>query len=106
MMRLVSMPMSWAVSGSCAVACMARPVREVRMKKARAAMHSGAAMIRKTSPLWMLMEPRWYGPKPSCGKTRALLASGYQLKTACWRARDRPMAVMRGARRGAPRSGR
>lgn len=63
-------------------------------------------MMTKTLPLWMLTEPMWTGPKGSWGNLRSFLAFGYQLKTTCWRASDRPMAVMSGARRGAPRSGR
>lgn len=56
----------------------------------------GATMMRKKSPLWMRMSPRWKGPNGSWGKTRADLALGNQLKTACCRASESPMAVMRG----------
>ena len=54
MMRSVLMPISFAVSGSCAVACMARPVRVLATKKPRTIMQIGAAMSRKTSPRWMV----------------------------------------------------
>lgn len=63
-------------------------------------------MMTKTLPLWMLTEPMCTGPKGSCGNLMSFFASGYQLKTSCWSASERPMAVMSGARRGAPRSGR
>jgi hypothetical protein len=69
-------------------------------------MLTGAAIKRKMSPVWMVTLPRWKGPPGIWGKVRADLASGYQAQTACCRARERPMAVMSGARRGAVRSGR
>ncbi len=75
MMRLVSMPMSCAVSGSWAVACMARPVRLLRTKKARADMHTMAATTRKMSASLMVTEPMsWVVSRP--GKARARSASG------------------------------
>ncbi len=92
---LVSMPMSWAVSGSSAVACMARPVRDMLTKRARAAMQSGAATMTKSEPLLTLMDPMCQGPA-WIWESAVSLAFGYQLKTACWSARERPMAVMRG----------
>ena len=80
MMRSVLMPMSLAVSGSCAVACMARPVRVLATKKPRAIMQTGAAMRRKRSPRWTVA-PRMSKASPlNWGKARAFLASGYQLQ--------------------------
>lgn len=66
----------------------------------------GAATSRKMSPVWMVTLPISKGPPSMCGKLMDSLASGYHAHTACWRARERPMAVMRGARRGAVRRGR
>lgn len=63
-------------------------------------------MMTKRSPLLKLMEPMCQGPASIWGKTRASVALGYQLRTASWRARESPMAVMSGARRGAFLSGR
>lgn len=69
-------------------------------------MLTGAAMNRKMSPVWMVTLPISKGPPGISGKLMDSLAPGYQAQTACWRARERPMAVMSGARRGAVRRGR
>ena len=69
-------------------------------------MQIGAATRRKMSPVWMVTLPISKGPPVISGKLTDFLASGYQAQTACWSAMERPMAVMRGARRGALRRGR
>ena len=69
-------------------------------------MQTTAGDDQEESPLWIATEPRWKGPPGSCGNGGLAWPSGYKTQTACWRARERPMAVMSGASRGALRRGR
>ena len=69
-------------------------------------MQTGAAMRTKRSPRWMLAPKMSKASPLNWGKGRSFVASGYHFQTACWSARERPIAVISGASRGAVRSGR
>jgi hypothetical protein len=116
MIRSTLMPISRAVSGSCAVACMARPVLLRFTNSTRPTMHTSATTMIEAFTSEMLVGPRSIGsPAISRGNACPLVAPskmcgppgiGRLVRTSSCRKIDNPIAVINGASRGACRSGR
>ena len=103
MTRSMSTPISAAVSASWAVARMPRPRRERATKRSRAAMRSRAPRMTRSLSLRTsapATDARWvlFSTRGNPSRFRP-----YRAAKSSWRNSDTPMAVMRAARRGAPR---
>ena len=105
MMRFASMPMSPATCGLCAVALIAVPSRVRYTSAASPAIIASEIARMAICTLVMVAPAKWYDSTLMiCGK-----ASGLRLQiiiARCCRMIDTPIAVIRGASRGAPRNGR
>ena len=81
MIRSMLMPMSRAVSGSCEVACMPRPVLVRLTKNQRPTAQISRAPMVKRSTRWIVTPPIWKAVPVTHGDLReghALLASGVE----------------------------